>query len=155
MSGYRPVRAVAKPPNVNQSGQVLTFFVLALPVVLLPVAAYAVDATMIASREAGLQAATAEAAEAAAQQLDIGSIRSTGELTLNTAAALVVVHQTLAAEEPGANLDTSTISGAEVTIVTSEQVTLPFSVFARTATLHARATARLAAGYDSPSQGPR
>jgi Flp pilus assembly protein TadG len=146
---------MAKSPNVKQTGQVLTFFALTLPVVLLPVAAYAVDATMIASREASLQAATAEAAEAAAQQLDIGSIRSTGELTLNTAAALVVVHQTLAAEEPGANLDTSTISGAEVTIVTSEQVTLPFSVFARTATLHARATARLVAGYDSPSQGPR
>ena len=136
---------------MKQSGQVLTFFALAMPVVLLPVAAYAVDATMIASREAGLQAATAEAAEAAAQQLDIRSIRSTGELTLDAAAALVVVHQTLAAEEPGVYLDESTISGAEVTIVTSEQVTLPFSVFARTATLHARATARLVAGYDRPS----
>ena len=119
---------------MKQCGQVLTFFALAVPVVLLPVAAYAVDATIIASREAGLQAATAEAAEAA---------------------ALVVIHQALAAEEPGANLDTSTIIGAEVTIVTSEQEALPFSVFARTAILHARATARLVAGYDSPSQGPR
>jgi Flp pilus assembly protein TadG len=155
MSDRRPARAVAKPPDVKQSGQVLTFFALAVPVVLLPVAAYAVDATIIASREAGLQAATAEAAEAAAQQLDIGSIRSTGELTLNRAAALVAGHQTLAGEEPGANVDTSTISGGEVTIVTSEQVTLPFSVFARTATLHAHATAHLVAGYDSPSLGPR
>jgi Flp pilus assembly protein TadG len=136
---------------VKQSGQVLTFFALTLPIVLLPVAAYTVDAAIIASREAGLQAATAEAAEAAAQQLDTGSIRSTGELTLNSAAALVLVHQTLAAEEAGANLDTSTIGGAEVSIVTSEQVTLPFSVFARTATLHAHATARLVLGYDAPS----
>src|SRR6202023_1991414 len=97
ISGHRPAGAVAKPPDMKQCGQVLTFFALAVPVVLLPVAAYAVDATIIASREAGLQAATAEAAEAAAQQLDVGSIRSTGELTLNTAAALVVIHQALAA----------------------------------------------------------
>jgi hypothetical protein len=136
---------------VKQTGQVLTFFALTLPIVLLPVAAYAVDATMIASREAGLQAATAEAAEAAAQQLDVGAIRSSGALALDTAAALVVVHQTLVEDEPGASVETASISGDEVTIVTGEQVTLPFSVFARTATLHARATARLVAGYDRAS----
>jgi hypothetical protein len=144
-------RAMAKSPDVNQTGQVLTFFALALPVVLLPVAAYTVDATMIASREAVLQAATAQAAEAAAQQLDVGAVRSSGALSLNAAAAMVVVHQTLVEEEPAASVDTSSISGAEITIVTSEQVTLPFSVFERTATLHARATARLVAGYDRPS----
>ncbi|MHB8611781.1 MAG: hypothetical protein ACYDAL_05045 [Candidatus Dormibacteraceae bacterium] len=142
---------MAKPPDVKQAGQVLTFFALTLPVVLLPVAAYAVDATMVASREAGLQAATAQAAEAAAQQLDVGAIRSQGVLSLNGAAAMVVARQTLVEEEPGASLDTSSITGADVSIVTSEQVTLPFSVFARTATLHARATARLVAGYDRPS----
>jgi hypothetical protein len=136
---------------VKQRGQVLTFFALALPVVLVPVAAYAVDATMIASREAGLQAATAEAAEAAAQQLDVGALRSRGALTLNAATAMVVVHQTLADEEPGARVERSAISEAEVTIVTSEQVTIPFSVFERTATLHAGATARLVAGYDKRS----
>jgi Flp pilus assembly protein TadG len=139
-----------KSPAVRQNGQVLTFFALALPVVLLPVAAYAVDATVIASREAGLQAATAQAAEAAAQQLDVSTIRSSGALTLDTGAALVVIHQTLAAEEPGASVDSSAISGAEVAIVTSEQVTLPFSVFERTAALHAHAIAHLVAGYDNP-----
>jgi Flp pilus assembly protein TadG len=151
MSGHRPARAVAKPPDVKQSGQVLTFFALALPVVLLPVAAYAVDATMIASREAGLQAATAEAAEAAAQQLDVSAIRSSGALTLNAEAAMLVVRQILGGEEPGASVDTSAVSGVDLTIVTSEQVTLPFSVFARSAVLHARATARLVGGYDRPS----
>jgi hypothetical protein len=135
---------------VKQRGQVLAFFALTLPVVLLPVAAYAVDATLIANREAGLQAATAEAAEAAAQQLDVGALRSSGVLTLETGAAMVVVRQTLVEEEPGASVETSAISGAELTIVTSEQVTLPFSLFARIATLHARATARLVAGYDQP-----
>lgn len=142
---------MAKSPAVKQTAQVLTFFALTLPIVLLPVAAYAVDATMIASREAGLQAATAEAAEAAAQQLDVGVIRSSGALTLDTAAAIVVADQTLVEEEPQASVDTSSIGGVEVMMVTSEQVTLPFSVFARTATLHARASARLVAGYNRPS----
>jgi hypothetical protein len=151
MQVHGPAREVAKSQALNQAGQVLTFFALTLPVVLLPVAAYAVDATMIASREAGLQAATAQAAEAAAQQLDVGAIRSSGVLSLNAAAAMVVVHQALVADEPGASVDTSSISGVEITIVTSEQVTLPFSVFERTASLHARATARLVAGYDKPS----
>lgn len=136
---------------MKQRGQVLTFFALTLPIVLVPVAAYAVDATMIASREAALQAATAEAAEAAAQQLDVGALRLTGALTLNAATAMAVVRQTLVEEEPGASVDTSAITGADITIVTSEQVTLPFSVFERTATLHARAKARLVAGYDRPS----
>jgi len=63
---------------------------------------------------------------------------------------MVVVRQTLVEEEPGASVDTEAVSGAELTIVTMEQVTLPFSFFAPIATLHARATARLVAGYDRP-----
>jgi Flp pilus assembly protein TadG len=151
MSRHCPARVVAKPPRVKQSGQVLTFFALALPVVLLPVAAYAVDATTVASREASLEAATVAAAEAAAQQLNVSAIRSTGALSINTAAALGVAHQTLVEEDPGAVIDTSAVSGTEVDIVTSEQVALAFSVFARAETLHARATARLVIGYDSAS----
>jgi Flp pilus assembly protein TadG len=134
-----------------QTGQVLTFFALILPLVLLPVAAYTVDATIVASREAGLQAATAQAAETAAQQLNISGVRSSSLLTLDAIAVSRVVAATLAEEESGARLESDTVIGAEVTVVTSEPVTLPFSVFARSATLHARATARLVAGYDSPS----
>jgi Flp pilus assembly protein TadG len=135
----------------NQTGQVLAFFALVLPVVLLPVAAYAVDATIVADSEAALQAATAQAAETAVQQLSIGAIRSTGALTLDVAAVSLVVAQTLVEEEPGARVDSYAVNGAEVTVITSEPVTLPISVFTRSITLHARATARLAAGYDSPS----
>lgn len=135
-----------------QTGQVLAFFALVLPVVLLPVAAYAVDATTVASREAGLQAATAQAAETGAQQLSIGAIRSTGALTLDVAAVSRVVAQTVLEEEPGARVDAYTIAGTKVTVLTSEPVTLPFSIFTQTTTLHARATARLAAGYDGPNQ---
>ena len=83
--------------------------------------------------------------------LTVGAVRSSGALSLNAAAAMVAVHQTLVEEEPAASVDTSSIRGVEITIVTSEQVTLPFSVFEGTATLHARATARLVAGYDRPS----
>src|SRR5258708_36398151 len=118
--------------------------------VLLPVAAYAVDATIVAAREAGLQAATAEAAETAAQQLNIGALRSGGALVLDVAAVRLVTDQTLVEEEPGASVDSYAVSGAQVTVVTSESLMLPFSVFARSVTVHARATARLVAGYDGP-----
>jgi Flp pilus assembly protein TadG len=135
----------------RECGQVLAFFALVLPIVLLPVAAYAVDATLVAGRAAGLQAATAQAAETAAQQLNVGVLRSTGALTVDLAAATLVAGRTLAEEEPAASIDSSTVTGARVTVVTSERVTLPFSIFARTITLHARAAARLVPGYDTGS----
>jgi hypothetical protein len=51
----------------------------------------------------------------------------------------------------GRHVDSSTVNGVEATVVTSESVTLPFSLFTNTVRLHARATARLVAGYESPS----
>jgi hypothetical protein len=135
----------------NQKGQILAFFALVLPMVLLPVAAYAVDATIVSGREAGLQAATAQAAEAAAQKVNIAAIRSSGALTLDTTAGQVVTYQMLVEEEPSASVDSYTVAGDQVTVVTSETVTLPFGVFTRSVTLQARATAHLVAGYDSPA----
>jgi Flp pilus assembly protein TadG len=135
----------------NQSGQVLAFFALVLPLVLLPVAAYVVDASVLAGRQADLQAATAQAAEAGAEQLNVGTIRSSGAMTLDAAAVDRVVVQTLADEEQGARVEAYPVAGAEVTVVTSEPVTLPFGVFTQTITLHAHASARLVAGYDKPS----
>ena len=132
-------------------GQVLAFFALVLPIVLLPVAAYAVDATVVAGREAALVGATNQAAETAAQQLNVGALRSTGALKLDPAALSVVLAQVLIEEEQGARVDSFTVAGAKVTVETSERVTLPLNVFTRSITLHARATARLVAGYDTPS----
>ena len=129
----------------------LAFFALVLPIVLLPVAAYAVDATVLAGREAGLVGATNQAAETAAQQLNVGAFRSTGALKLDPAALSVVLAQVLIEEEQGARVDSFTVAGAEVTVETSQRVTLPLNVFTRSITLHARATARLVAGYDTPS----
>ncbi|MEO8744907.1 MAG: hypothetical protein ABI334_00250 [Candidatus Dormiibacterota bacterium] len=134
-----------------ERGQVLAFFAVALPVVLLPVAAYSVDAAVVALRAAGLQAATAEAAETAAQQLNIDAIRSGGGLALDTTAAKLVASKALTDEEPGAVVDTASVSGVDVKLVTSESLTMPFSLLSGPITLRARATARLVAGYDSPS----
>jgi Flp pilus assembly protein TadG len=141
-------QAIAVRPH--ESGQVLAFFALILPVVLLPVVAYAVDATIVAGREAGLQAATAQAAETAAQRLNVGAMRSAGALTLDAAAVRLVLVQMLVEEEQGASVDSYTVAGDQVTVVTSETVTLPFGVFTSSVLLHAHATARLVAGYDSP-----
>jgi hypothetical protein len=131
-------------------GQVLAFFAVALPVVLLPVAAYAVDAATVASHAAGLQAATAQAAETAAQQLNVSMIRSEGALALDAAAVALVVANTIKEEEPEALVESSAVTGVDVVVVTREPVTLPFSVLARTITLHARAMARLVVGYETP-----
>ena len=134
----------------KKAGQVLAFLAVVLPIVLLPVAAYAVDAATVASRSAGLQAGTAQAAESAAQQLNVGVLRSRGALALDAAGVRLVAAGTLNEEEPGAFVESSAVTGADVIVVTSERVTLPFSVFTRTITLHARATARLVVGYETP-----
>ena len=132
-------------------GQVLAFFALVLPMVLLPIAAYAVDAAIVAGRAAGLQAATAQAAEAGAQKLDVGAIRSSGRLALDDAAVSLVAARTLGEDEPAAIIESSTVNGVEVTVTAREQVTLPFSVLTSSVELHAHATARLVGGYDKPT----
>lgn len=153
--GGRPYRVVAKSQfdfvRNSEGGQVLAFFAIAVPLVLLPVAAYAVDATMVAGRESALQAATAQAAETAAQQIDVVALRSKGALLLDPAATKLSLEKTLVEEEPGTSIDWCTVTGAEVSVTTSEPVRLPFSVFTDTVILHAHATAHLVAGYDTPA----
>ncbi|MGA7911440.1 MAG: hypothetical protein WB682_13070 [Candidatus Dormiibacterota bacterium] len=137
--------------KLKQQGQVLAFFAVALPLVLLPVAAYAVDSATVSGRAAGLQAATAQAAESAAQQIDVASLRSGGTLELDRTAAQTAALRELVTEEPGAGLDQVSVGGADVTVVASERVDLPLPLLARTITLHARSIARLIPGYDRPS----
>jgi Flp pilus assembly protein TadG len=134
-----------------QGGQVLAFVAVALPLVLLPVAAYAVDSATVSGRAAGLQAAAAQAAETAAQQIDVTALRSSGELALDSAAAQAAALRELEADEPGAGLDDVSVGGVVVTIVASERVDLPFPLLARSITLTAHSTARLVPGYDRPS----
>jgi len=137
--------------KLNQAGQVLAFIAVALPLVLLPVAAYALDSAAVSARAAGLQAATAQAAEAAAQQVDVASLRSSGALELDDAAAQAAASQALTADEPGANVDQTSVSGVTATVLASERVDLPLPLLARAITLHAHAVARLVPGYERPS----
>lgn len=138
--------------RVRERGQVLAFFAVVLPVILLPLAAYAVDSAFVISRAADLQEATAQAAEAAAQQADVAALRSRSELTVDVSAAQGVARQTVFRSEPGASVLAVQVSGAVVTVTTEEAVTLPFNFLpAKMVNLEARASARLVGGYDSPS----
>ena len=135
----------------GRSGQVLVFFALVLPLVLLPVAAYAVDAAVTASAYARLVELTVRAAEDAAQQVDVAELRVSGALVLDVAAAARAAHDDLMTE-PGASVVAVDVAGARVTVATAESVTLPLDfVGAATVRLHTTATARIAPGYDRPS----
>ncbi len=135
----------------RRSGQVLVFFALVLPMVLLPVAAYAVDAAVTASDYARLVEVTARAAEDAAQQVDVAALRATGALVLDVAAARQVAQDDVTTEA-SAGVVTVGVVGGMVTVATVERVMLPLDfVGAGAITLRASVTARIAPGYDSPS----
>jgi len=136
---------------VKERGQVLAFFAIALPAVLLPVAAYAVDAAFAAQRYGELQAAAALAAEAAADRLDVASFRQAGAISVDPAQARTAAGAVLFAEDPAARLVSLGVAGDEVEVVTTETVELPLAILARHVAFTARAAARLVPGYDSPS----
>ena len=138
--------------NRPQSAQVLAFFALLLPIVLMPVAAYAVDSVVVSTRAAGLQAATVQAAEDAAQQLSVTDLRARGRLTLDSERVRRSALATMSVAEPGASVQAVTIDSTQVTVIALEVVTLPFNFLpVSSVRLAARASARLVAGYDSPS----
>lgn len=135
-----------------QYGQVLVFFALVLPLVLLPVAAYAVDASVTTSVYSRLVEVTVRAAEEAAQQIDVARWRAGGGLSVDLRGASTAVQLVLASSEPDARQIELAVIGEQLRLVTTETVVLPFNVFgAPDIALRATVTARLAAGYDSPS----
>jgi hypothetical protein len=136
----------------TQRGQVMAFIAMALAIVLMPVAAYAVDVATVSSAAATLQEATAVAAMEAAQQLNTPAFRSSGVLVIDMNAARSAARAVLAAEAPSASLSSINVSGVEVTIEAGQLVRLPFDFFPmRAARLKAIASARLTAGYNRPS----
>ena len=136
----------------GERGQVLAFFAVALPVILLPLAAYAVDAAFVITRAAGLEAATAQAAEAAVQQVDANALRSRSDLTIDASAAQSVAIQSVNDLELGASVTSVIVTAGLVTVSATETIALPFNFLPTPAiTLEARASARLVGGYDSPS----
>lgn len=134
-----------------QSGQVMAFIAVALAIVLMPSAAYAIDATTVSSAAASLQQATATAAMEAAQQIDAANFRAFGSLALDGAAAQRAAVAVLAAEVPSAYVTSISVNGAQVTIGAGELVPLPFDFLPeRIVHVEARASATLAGGYDKP-----
>ena len=133
------------------AGQVLVFFALVLPIVLLPAGAYALDAAVAASDYSRLVELTARAAEDAAQQIDVPRLRTAGGLVLDAPAAVQAAREEVLTY-PDARLASVSLAGDTVTVATSEIVVLPLSFVGRSAiTIHASATARIVPGYDRPS----
>ena len=135
----------------GSGGQVLVLFALVLPLLLVPVVAYGVDSAVIAARHASLQAATAEAAEIAAQRIDIDALRSDGTLEIDAHGVRKALTAILAAEEPKAALDSVAAAGSVITVASSERVELPLPLLTRSTVVRARATAKIVPGYGSPS----
>lgn len=136
----------------DERGQVLAFYAVLLPIVLLPLAAYAVDVAFVSSRSAELQGATAQAAETAAQTVNVDALRARSQLIVDTEAAPAVAFQVMSELDPNATVESVVVIGMVVTISTQEVVTLPFNFLPAPATvIHARASARLVSGYDRPS----
>jgi hypothetical protein len=133
-------------------GQVLVFFALVLPIVLVPVAAYAVDAAVSESAFARLEEVTATAAQEAAEQVDQGKLRAGEGLALDPVAASAVAGYVVASEDQAARVLEVRIEGATVTVVCAVVVSLPLNFVGSPAvTMRASASARLAGGYDRPS----
>jgi hypothetical protein len=135
-----------------QGGQVLAFIAVTLAIVLMPVAAYAIDVARVSAAAATLQEATSTAALEAAQQLDTSEFRAGGAMVVDPAAARRVAGDVLASEAPLAALIGVGVSGTEVTVAAREMISLPFGFFPeRGVQLEAQASARLTSGYDRPS----
>lgn len=136
----------------GQAGQTLVVFALCLPLVVLPVAAYAVQATLLATRASLLQASAARAAEDATAAVDASTLRSTGVLQLDPAAATRIAQASLAGQDPVARLERVAIGPLTVTVTAYDQVPLAFGGILRAGRvrLAATATARLTAGYRNP-----
>lgn len=135
----------------RSEGQVLVLFALILPLLLVPVVGYGVDSAVIAVRHASLQAATAEAAEIAAQRIDVDALRTAGTLQVDARDLRPALGAVLVAEEPNAALDSVAVNGPSITVASSERVELPLPFFTRSAVVRARATAQIVPGYGSPS----
>ena len=128
------------------------FFALVLPIVLMPVAAFAIDSAVAADDFSRLEEVTARAAEEAAQQIDAATLRSGGGIVLDGAGAAAVARLVVEAAEPSARVISITVAGTQISVTTVEVVMVPLSFFGKpTLTLHARAVALLGAGYDRPS----
>lgn len=144
-----PLRPSAR---VSGHGQVLPAMAVLLPIVLLPVAAWTVEASLVAARQAGLVEAAAQAAEDSAQSLDQARFRAGGGLDVLPGPATEVARAEVEADA-GARLVAATVTGDTVTVTAEQWVPLSFGALIgwKGVLVHASVTARLASGYESPS----
>lgn len=137
----------------KQSGQALVLIAFLIPLVLLPVAAYAIEATYAASRAALLDWACERAAEDAVQNINVTALRGSSALIVDPALALPAAGRELVQLDPNAVLDGWWASGNEFGLWAHESVpvTLALWVPGRTVRVSATASAQLTPGYSSPS----
>jgi hypothetical protein len=137
----------------RRTGQTLVSVALLLPLVLLPVMAYAVQATLLATRAASLHAAAARAAEDATTAIDVATLRSTGVIQLEPVLAASRARETLGLEDARAQLDKVLVGATTVTVTAHDRVGPGFGGFLGTGAVNltATSTARVTAGYASPS----
>ncbi len=110
------------------------------------------NVAFVSTRAASLEQATAQAAEVAAQQLDVDALRSHSALKINALAARAAATHAMSDFERGATVESVFVVGTSVTVSTREVIRLPFNFLPVPAVvLHARASARIAAGYDRAS----
>lgn len=135
------------------SGQALVLMAFLIPLVLLPVAAYAVEASYAASRAALLEWACVRAAEDAAQSLDATALRQSSVVQIDPTAAHARAQTDLAGMDPAAVLDQFSVAGNVVQVGAHEvvPVTLALWVPGGQVRVGGSATARLTPGYSSPS----
>jgi len=132
---------------------VLVALAFLVPLVLLPVVAYAAGSAVVASRQEALQAAVAQAAEDAAQSLEESHFRLDGIVLIDPRLAPERAAAALAADAPGAVIDRIEVSGATLTLSAHEIVPLQLGGFVGMGhvTIRAAARALLVAGYGRPS----
>ena len=136
----------------SQRGQVLVFIALVLPIVLMPAAAFAVDAATAAAVHARLEQATWSAAESAVQQIDPRALRAGRGMMLDERSVDAVAREALAAGDPDAVIERLVVDGLVVTVEAAESLQLPLNFLGAPAVkLRAKATARLTLGYERPS----
>src|SRR5260370_2770577 len=96
----------------GQRGQVMAFIAVALGMVLMPLAAYAIDVATVSAAAAALEEATATAAIHAAQPLDVIDFRAGGPMTIEAGASRRAAAAVLAADAPSASVSSVTVSGS-------------------------------------------
>lgn len=133
----------------SQRGQVLAYLALVLPLVLLPVAAYAIAATTLDAQRGRFQAAISQAAEDAVQQLDEQAFRAGGPAAPDGPAAVAAARADLFGYEPAAVVDKAEVDGGQLVLAAHEQAPVPLAGFlpAAVVTLRVGVRARLAAGF--------